>query len=225
MGSARFKDYYITRKENLNNIFDFKYILFAGSSLPFDENKLLLLLDNIINETSAFNNLRIVYRPHPWRMNYNEIFQKYGDNIITDPQIYENRNNRTVTFQPDLNYYNSLIKNSEFVISGLTSFLLESCIFYKQTIVLAHKEKGNITSPDKVYKNYVHFNKISEIPLVNICFDLNDLKDYCIKCFINNHTAYDYNKLKLIDDSMNNYVYNDNLSIRKRLSNIIDAII
>ena len=59
---------------------------------------------------------KIIYRPHPWRQSNEIIKYDYLDNIIIDPQIKEAYLSLDDSFQPDLSYYPSLIKNAEFPI-------------------------------------------------------------------------------------------------------------
>ena len=73
--------------------------------------------------------IKIVYRPHPWRMGKDKIFLADHKNIVIDPQVelaYLNNDFIDTKFQPDINYYTSLIKNSE----SLTCFLI-SILFLK----------------------------------------------------------------------------------------------
>jgi hypothetical protein len=79
--------------------------------------------------------------------------------------------------QPSLDYCPSLIKNAEFVMGGLTSMLIESLVFRKYYLALAHDDKKNLTSQHNVLKYYVHFRGLEKVEAVNIIHNLDDLAD------------------------------------------------
>lgn len=181
LGNPRFANYFLERELKLKNMFDFNYVLFVGTALSFNEAKCLKLIDKIICNNNL--NLKIIYRPHPWRQGTDSIEGKNLKNIIIDPQLknaYINKNN-SYNVQPDLSYYPSLISNSLFVIGGLTSMLIESLIFRKQFVALVYEEDGNITSPSEVYKNYTHFEGIENLSSVIICNKINQLEQIFLK--------------------------------------------
>lgn len=191
IGNSRFEIY---KEEHKKNLFKFEYLLFAGCNLPYNEiNVLKKISKDLIN-----TDLKIIYRPHPWRQKrINENFDEINElkNVILDPQISSNFNRiGDIKFQPDLNYYNDLIKNSIYVISPLSTFLIEALICKKPTIVLIEDEKENFTSPYKVYKNYKHFNEISNIKNTYLLKDLKKFMFFHKKLFKKNNYKIDSNK-------------------------------
>ena len=54
---------------------------------------------------------------------------------IIDKQLYTNyfKLDFKTSFQPNLKYYPALLSNAEFVLGGLTSMMIESLIFKKNT--------------------------------------------------------------------------------------------
>jgi hypothetical protein len=187
LGNPRFAHYFRERELELTNMFGFNYVLFVGTALSFDEANCLSLLDKIISKTNL--DLKIIYRPHPWRQGKDTIVGRNLKNVIIDPQLikaYENKDN-SYNVQPDLNYYPSLISNSLFVIGGLTSMLIESLIFRKQFIALVYEEDGNITNPSEVYKNYTHFEGIENLSSVIMCDKINYLENKILEALTNNN--------------------------------------
>lgn len=193
LGSARFNDYFTKRDQPLVSHFNFKYILFVGTAVKFDEIDVIRKLDNIISNNLIFNNIKIIYRPHPWRQSEEILSIECLKNIVIDPQIQkEYFDNKTSTeFQPELDYYPSLIQNAEFVIGGLTSMLIEALIFRKNCIALAHDDGKNLTSQHNILKNYVHFDGIENIEAIKICDNLENLESLMSKLLTkNNHLDF-----------------------------------
>jgi hypothetical protein len=221
LGNPRFANYFVERELKLKNMFDFNYILFVGTALSFNEAKCLKLLDKIIFDNKL--NLKIIYRPHPWRQGTDYIDEEKHKNIIIDPQLknaYLNKNN-TYNVQPDLNYYPSLISNSLFVVGGLTSMLIEALIFRKKFIALVYEEDGNITSPSEVYKNYTHFEGIENLSSVIICDNTNQLEQLFLKAITNNKETDNF----LLDSELDYYFsYNKDKAYNERLSDIAKSI-
>ena len=97
-----------------------------GFGLTKDINEILKKLDEIFND-KIFKNLKIIYRPHPWRKDNNIENMKNYKNIILDPQLKKNylKKKFDSSVQPDLNYYPKLISNAEFIISAPTTMVIE----------------------------------------------------------------------------------------------------
>jgi hypothetical protein len=177
IGSARFNNYFILKNKTLPSHFDFKYILFIGTTLEFDEFDVLKRVNSLIENNSKYNNLKIVYRPHPWRQSKKN--QNLNDlkNVVIDPQVedvYMNNKNNSL-FQPDLNYYPSLISNAEFLIGGLSSMLIESLIFNKKYVALVHDDNKNLTNQKNALKYFTHFRGIEKLEYLYLCDNLDNL--------------------------------------------------
>ena len=123
IGTPRYEIYKNTTSKKL---FNFKYILFVGTSNKFDEFTVLVLLNNIFNKLNI--DMKIVYRPHPWRESDEFPDISILNNIILDPQMEKQYNAKSMSseFQPELEYYTDLVGGSEFVIGGFTSMLIEA---------------------------------------------------------------------------------------------------
>tara|TARA_Y100000590_G_C15611856_1_gene974125 strand:- start:176 stop:1366 length:1191 start_codon:yes stop_codon:yes gene_type:complete len=226
IGTPRFENYFIKREKKLPSHFKFEYILFLGTALIFDENKILRILDNFfLKYKKLTSNLKIVYRPHPWRMSKEKINIKKYKNVIIDPQvkhIYLNKTNpnKSMKFQPDLNYYASLIKNSKFVVGGLTSMLIESSIFYKHYIVTALKEK-QFNNQYNSLKYMVHFKELNKLKNVLISKTSEEIKKNLLYCF------YKDNKINkhLTNEKRKFFLYHDKKTYSIRLLNLVNKIL
>ena len=175
LGTARFLSYPYLRNQSISSMLNYEYVLFLGSSLQFNEIEVLKRLDSELNNhRNEYNEIKILYRPHPFGYNLDkELELRNFSNVEIDPNV-------SFTSKPTSNFLSSdylaaLISNSRFIVGGLTSMLIEGSIFGKNIIGLVHKEKYNISSPRKVYEKYEHLNCLNELPNLELCFDLRDL--------------------------------------------------
>lgn len=225
IGSARFHNYFFLKNQNIKSHFNFKYILFIGTTLEYDEFDVLQRLNNIIKTTNNLNNLKIIYRPHPWRQSSNNKNLDILENVKIDPQVENNYNNNSkgLRFQPDLNYYPSLISNAEFLIGGLSSMIIESLIFNKKYIALVHDDKKNVTNQKNALKYFTHFKGIENLENLFLCEDLNKLNSL-FNDFITNQISYGVKSNQINLDyfiyGSENTTYNDILS--ESINQILD---
>ena len=222
LGTPRFESYFKLRNLKINSFFKFKYILFLESTLP-SESKILPILDKIISNNVKFKGLKIIYRPHPWRKSLKIYKEKDFKNIIIDPQAKKNylKKNFSSLVQPPLNYYPSLIKNAEFIISGPTSMIVESLIFRKSILLLNFKLKNFLLSPYNILKNFEHFKGIDKSSGIIKNRDLSNLEADLLKCF-QNRKKISYKKVDLhrdyfLTEKCKNYKNNLNILINKIL--------
>ena len=222
IGTPRFEEYFKTRNIKVKSNFRFKYFLFLESFNNFENFSLLKKLDNFIDNNIKYKNYKIVYRPHPWqKKNRRIILEKKFKNLILDPQLKKNylSRNFSTSFQPNIDYYSSLIKNAEIIITGPTSMLIESSIFYKKVLLLGYKSKSTTPYSEEL-KNFEHLQGVKKFTNLKTVIKesnfINDLLD------ISNSNI---NKKK-IDKTRNYYLnysgikYNDMLySITKKIIN------
>lgn len=180
IGTPRFEQYFEKRDLKSDSHFNFRYILFVGQSLPSDERRIVQLINDILS-CSPFreSGIKLIYRPHPWAMNQNITSVEALEAVVIDPQISAKKLDldRVEKFQPSLDYYPSLLQNAEFVVSALTSMLIEASIFRKRVIAIAHNEPNNYTSPHRVLSEYKHFEGIEKLPNVTISHNEADFTD------------------------------------------------
>lgn len=222
LGTPRFDNYFSLRDSSLESHFTEDYILFVGTALNFDEESVLEEIDNIIdNNKDLWGNLKLVYRPHPWRQNSIQVKKTYGNHIITDPQILENSKDKSTRTQPNLDYYPSLIQNSKFVIGGLTSMLIESLIFHKQFLALVHKDESLVTNMRNTWKSFEHFRGLTKVEGVSFSLSKNDLEQEMINCWKNKESI----NTEKIDIDRDWYLHEDGFGYKSRLLSCVKNLI
>ncbi len=202
LGTARFFNYPVLRSKDLSQLVDYRYILFLGTALPFDEMSCLEVLSNeLILNQRLYGELYILYRPHPYGFrNSNAHVSNLPNKVKLDPTVFKNFKLKNEFL--DIDKIPSLLKNSELIVGGLTSMLIESTIFAKNFIGLVHKEVNTMTSPQKILINYEHFTDIQILPNLTLCNNLDDLPVILRKTYKKPELSFDY-----IDDKLD-YFYN-----------------
>jgi hypothetical protein len=179
---------------------------------------------NLLTKTpnSKIFNFKIIYRPHPWRMGQANSGYRRLENVLMDPQVeqsYLKGDFLPKNSMPDLNYFPGLISNADLVIGGLTSMLLESCVFGKKIIALAHKEKFSVTSPHRVWKSYRHFDELDRFTNIELLENLENLNKLVDKFMV--ATTQSQSE---IDSILKYFVHFDETSYEERLRRLIREI-
>ena len=214
LGTPRFIKYFDCRNDSLQSHFPFKYILFVGTALNFDEEFILSEIETVLEKNKqVWGDVKVIYRPHPWRQNNIKVKDSYGKNIITDPQILLSGNDKSVKNQPKLDYYPSLIKNAEFVMGGLTSMLIESLVFYKPFLAFVHKDKRYVSNMRNAWKFFEHFRGLSSTEGVFFSKDINDIDKSMIECW-EKRESLDYKK---IESDRDWFLHEDGSGYQQRL--------
>lgn len=224
LGTPRFDDYFRRRDQKLDSFFDFKYILFVGTALAFDEAGVLAELDGIVSRNrNVMPGVKIVYRPHPWRIGADTILGAGLANVIVDPQVADwySKKEYSTGFQPSIEYYPSLLQNAEFVIGGLTSMAIESLIFRKPFLALAYDDRRFLTSPKNVFNNYTHFQGLEKVDSIHFCHNRSELEVIFLDV---------WSKRNLIDnekaDAQRQYYYfSDSITYAERLQNLCGKVL
>lgn len=224
IGTPRFDKYFSCRNEDLKPHFAFKYILFVGTALAFDEAGALKHLNEIIERNpNTFSGVKIVYRPHPWRLGKDSILAMNLANVVVDPQMLDwySQGKYSTSFQPDIDYYPSLLKNTQFMIGGPTSMLVEAMIFYKRFLALVYPEENNLTDPANVYRNYTHFEGLDNVSVLSFCNHIDDLERNFIQAW-DSRTNVDK---VLIDSERAYYCFNDTRAYSSSLLDLCESVI
>ena len=229
IGTSRFNNYYKLRSKKLKSHFNFKYILYIESwgigyfSLHKDDEAALLILDKMIEKNKKkYKNTKIIYRPYPWRFTREIIDISKIKNVILDPQMKNNylKRNIDTSFQPDLSYYPSLIKNAEIVIAGPTTMVIESALFNKKTIMMS-QNSDRFVSNGNFIENSEHFDEIEKIKSITLCKNLDNLS-YIVEKKLNSEKM---EKLSSLDKKINYFLYNDKKEFKERLLDKVSRII
>lgn len=220
IGTPRFDKYFEISKLSNTYSFDFDYILFVGVFKNINEKLILDKLEQIIN-TSPIENLKIVYRPYPKKKNLKLINDFDYKNIILDPNFQTQRN--TI----HKNFYNQeflvdLIRNSKFVIGGLTSMILEVSLLKKNFLALSYDDKSkSFISPQSIYFGYEHFKGLEKINTITFCSDLNLFENL----FYDILRKSNGEKLVELPENINYFYPIDERTSAQRLQSAIESIL
>ena len=232
IGTPRFDDYFSQRGATASKPFDFPYVIFSGCCLPFDETTPLKALDKEIRDhPEIYKDLRIVYRPHPWRQKRKaEATFKEAEftHVVIDPQIRDQflsnseEMSEQVSFQPSTDYYPLLLDNAQFVCGPLTTFLLESLIFNKHYIGLSYDDGIHITSPHNAFRYYEMYRGIDKHPGVSLVHDIQ----FLINSFRTTFATYTPNNKEFDrwDKALNHYLRIDETPYIQRLTQLIETV-
>jgi len=226
IGTPRFDSY--LEKINLKPIYDFKYVVFTGCAIAFDEISALKALDYILTKNNI-KDVKIVYRPHPWRHPracFDYFIEEDFKNVILDKQMagyyFCGKNGgatKDTQLQPPLDYYPRLLNYCEFVVSPLTTMIIESIVMNKKVLVLAYDDGIHFTNPLNALKNYEHFDNIEDIPSFNFCYDYKTLPNVFIEMI-----SVPTMKQNLKED-INDIINIDNTKYADRLNKVVDNIL
>jgi hypothetical protein len=222
LGSKKYDNFFDLKNCETKSNYKFKYLLFLEGWVWTDEKKTFDHLNDFIENEKTFKNYKILYRPHPLRsQNYNLINLNKYKNIILDPQMEKSYHNRNFNLNniPNEKYYISLIKNSELVICGPTSMILESIILDKKILVLAFKSKKYYNNYNFI-KNMINYEYLNNVPSVKINYSLSNLKEDMLSL----QKIELKDKYETITKCLDYLIHSEQLNYSQRLKNILDNI-
>jgi len=233
IGTPRFDIYYQFVRTPPKSPIERDYILFTGAALTMDETQALKKLDEEIKENpEIYGNLKIIYRPHPWRHEYNDFNESEFKNVVLDPQIREHYLAKQqvdlsglgrydkIKFQPDINYYPAILGNALFIIAPLTTMALEALIMEKNVLVLVYDDGKNITTPSNVFNYYEHFRGIEKLEGFTFCKDINKLK-YLFRVLYMKLKEKNFKNTK---SNLSYFLFKDNRTYENRLLDAIEYV-
>ena len=142
-----------------------KTLLYAGSSKFADEFTHLSNIDEAI-KVGNLPKIKVIYRPHPWgKCGYKgERFKNHiFENVIFDPNmkeyIYRDFTKDNSKFLPNLKNTKDLLLNVDFVLSPLSTILLEAMMLGKIPICLMPEDEIHAGLFHMVKKS-PHFDEI-----------------------------------------------------------------
>jgi hypothetical protein len=225
MGSPKFDNYFLIRKEKLPNIFKHQYVLFFGLVELYDDIKVLERLDNeIYKNPKKYKNLKVVYRPHPSRPNLHLHTTKIKSfkNIILDPNMNKFLKSKNKKYLENKNFYfEKLLSNSLFNLGGITTVTIESLIFKKKQIFLCHDEKDSISDPKTLFKVNLHFEKLDRVSALSKANSINSV----VKQFRKTYLTKSFQKIsKNLDKEINFYYNVPSETYSKRIYSAVNKI-
>ena len=236
LGCARY-EHYLKRDNAELRLFPHNYILFAGAATASDEVTPLRILESVLEELSL-HDVKIVYRPHPGRDEKHrgfEIFEpeKYR-HVILDPQIADyylattQRNSESLSGQclPELKYYSSLVNNAIFIISPMSSMILEAALFDVPALVLAHDD-GCSLIPPHLQAKFRHFDGADEVPGWFFVRKLDELKQSFKMLLERFKTETPLNRefRPVLSSAVKRYLFHDGRSYAQRLEEAARVIL
>lgn len=190
-GTPSYKNHFINRYKKEPRYYNFKYILFSGPALPFDELNVLKKIDNILQKNILLKGLKVIYRPHPVRQrrcSRDNFYKEKFKNVILDKDAKKfYRKNLHYSFNTPLNYFPSLLKNSEFVIAPLTTLLIESLIFYKKVLILLHNDDFHYETPGRTFDNMEHLKVLKNKNFLDYSYNFEDLENVLVNAYKSRH--------------------------------------
>lgn len=177
IGTPRFDSYFANRRNSeIVSPYPFPYILFVGSAMPFDEIAALMAIEKIVaGEANVPDDLKVVYRPHPWqqkRIVPAQFEQASFQRTVLDAQISEaygpGAKHRTTdsAFQPDLSHYPSLLSGARAVVGPLTTMLFEAALCLRPVVALAYPDGHHFTTNRRYLS---HFDGLENVPGFFFC--------------------------------------------------------
>lgn len=234
LGCSRYENYF-QKIQTKKKIFPFKYILFAGSTTAADEITPLKIFDDVLTKLKV-KDIKIIYRPHPMRAprkGYDFFEKKKYKNIVIDPQVekdyYQDKIKGTESGAaqnfPDLNYYPELLKNSLFIISPLSSMLIEAAIFDVPALVLAHNDPDN-PIPASLQAEWKHFEGATDIPGWFFAYNLKQIRGKFNDLVINLKDENTNKRLfkNILSNAIKRYLHHDDKLYADRLLEAIKII-
>lgn len=198
LGAPQFENYRrgfkYTREEfrRLNGLLpDERVILFAGISRLIDEAAILAQLEEAI-ERGELNNVRILYRPHPWRTvskTEKNFFDCGFKHITMDWQMRDHyrrimsadklSDEEQGAFVPDYDYYSSLFNAVDAVISPGTTMGIEAMIMGKPVLIKAFADEAFHFGADKMIHTYEHHSCWKRMQTPILCVDRKNFISDC----------------------------------------------
>ena len=182
IGTPRFDQYVAAREGPTKPPYNYPYVLFVGSAMPFDEISALHLIDKfLVDSPSLPPELHVVYRPHPWqqkRQSSSVFSQADFRRVVLDKQIQDAQQKdrslleNTTRFQPDLSYYPNLLMGASCVVGPLTTMLLEAALCLRPVIGINYSD-GVHSNTSRQY--FSHFDGADNIPGFSFCDKADDL--------------------------------------------------
>lgn len=231
LGCARYEDYF--KAKNVKRFFPFKYIVYAGTQTAHDEITPLKLFDKTL-EKLKITDLKIVYRPHPnreKRLGDDLFIKKDYKHTFIDPQVegdyFGNKQTReeSATSQnfPKLDYNTSLLKNAQFIVSPLSSLILEAAIFDVPSLIPANSDDPNPISPAS-HARWKHFKGADQIPGWFVGKSYQEIEEKFVQMVKQFGSSNKNNQFNTLSAAIKKYLYFDNRSYAQRLLEVVNII-
>ncbi len=224
IGTPRFDIYYKSLKNLPKSPINGKFVLFTGAALAMDETGALKELDEELERNmDVYGDLKIIYRPHPWRQGKNDFNESDFKHVELDMQMkdhyYSGKNlSNAVDFQPSIDYYPAILGNALFIVAPLTTMALEALIMKKKVLLIVYDDGQHFTTPKNVFKYYEHFRGIENLKGFVFCKEKSILKQQFRETYVN----MSRDGFKPIESDLSYLLFNDNRTYQQRLFDAIE---
>lgn len=224
VGTPRFEAYYSARKGAMRRHYAFRYILFCGAALAFDELTALRRLDDeLAAHPEVYGDIKIVYRPHPRRQRRlcPDVFHEHDfRRVVLDEQVRTAYYDNDPDSQPALDYYPALLAEAELVVCPLTTMLVEALLCGTRVLAITYDDGIHYTSPHNAYRYYRHFEGIETIKELYLNRSAEQL-GADIRALITRSSPTNRDE---IFDSLQHFLYRDSRSYSERLAAAVGQI-
>lgn len=169
-GSARFDVY-----RGFTKVDSRKIILFAGSSMPEDDEKIVRLIDEVRSQrvnVAESDELTWRYRPHPVPQYEVSDFQDQFPGF----DFTNNRSNKNEMAWPSLQDSVVELANTRVAVCMPTSYLLEALACEVPVIIPAFSNMHGLTSSRVLMQSLAHLKNLNELPGVYVATSAGDFK-------------------------------------------------
>ncbi|MGI8631738.1 MAG: hypothetical protein ACR2NA_04230 [Solirubrobacterales bacterium] len=213
--------------------FHFPYVLYTGCYRAFDEKRSLELLDRAITDHGL--DLTIVYLPHPARERRKRpdfVDDTRLKNVIVEPHIRPDylatwelrdgvptaRDGRAASRSLPLERYPPLLEHAKFVVSPLSTMMLEAAIFRRTVLVVAHHDGLHRTSPGYTVK-YLHYEGVDDVDGFEVCREESQMTSMFVE--LAQRELPDRQPPK---HQLDYWLYHDERTFAERLGEFVDDI-
>lgn len=245
LGVPRFEIYNnIFNQKNLDYIRNFnnipnskKIILYASTSLPFNDHIVLDRLEKIIDENNDYKDYIILYRPHPEmlpRKNEKNILNQGYKHVYIDNQLKEYYNNRfsklgipktleTSSFlnNTDLEYYPKLLSSIEALVCPATTLSLEALLCGKPVLMVCFNDGDNFFLSPDIMCQYENVEEILSNDYVIPNYHLREFNKSFHELI---HLSLE-KKSNNISNSLSKIIYKDNFTYPERIYNTVKSLL
>ena len=188
LGVPRFTDYLKPEARHLPSPYPFKYILYAGVSIQYNELAALHKIDELIEKLGL--DLKVVFRPaKAQRIQVcPDVFFEYDfKHVILDTptrSYYKKgvggdviKDGFSSVFAFDQNHIARLLANMEFMVSPFTTMVLEASLFDKKVFTLVYDDGFHASFSLKyLFKTLLHSKGIDGLKNMRMVHSFDDLE-------------------------------------------------
>ncbi|BDW97408.1 hypothetical protein MACH10_30930 [Thalassospira tepidiphila] len=159
-----------------------RILLYAGSSKGTDETAHLHMIDKFI-EQGHLPPIKVIYRPHPWGnggANGRSVLDQNWKNVVIESTMVEYlravKEGTAGIFLADYNDTHDVLSNIDFLISPLSTIILEAALHGKPAMCYMPVDEKDATHFQAV-KDMPHFDDLFQMDVFPKAFGEQQLKD------------------------------------------------